>query len=44
MTPEPPKKQEFTGTFIAAPDTTNPLLGSMIATITGISHDDMPLE
>ena len=44
MTPEPPKKQEFTGTFIAAPDTTNPLMGSMTATITGISHDDMPLE
>ena len=43
MTPEPPKKQEFTGTFIATPDT-NPLMGSMTATITGISHDDMPLE
>ena len=36
---EAPTKQAFTGTFTVAPDTTNPLMGTITVTITDITHD-----
>ena len=42
-TPAPPAMQVFTGTFEVTPVPTNPLTGTITATITGISQDDTEL-
>ena len=42
-TPTPPAMQVFTGTFVPAPDTADPSMGTITATITGISQDDTEL-
>ena len=38
--PPAPTMHEFSGTFTFEPDATNPLMGTITATITGISQDD----
>ena len=43
-TPAPPAMQVFTGTFEVTPVPTNPLTGTITATITGISQDDTDVD
>ena len=43
MTTTPPVVQVFNGTFMPVPDATNPLMGMITATITGISNDGTAL-
>ena len=42
-TPTLPPTQVFSGTFVAIPDTTNPLMGMITATITGVNQAGMDL-